>query len=157
MPTLTISAEAAAALRAISCYPTSRFKVKMTPKGDGTYYWEPNDENLEYIHDHLYWGFDGTISNLIVYLCMMEMELIMDEHCVVDDPRILAPHYKVHERLEELNRKPVRRSGNQESQLVDSPVDPALPDLNTTERALAELETVLERREYRGGVPCGAV
>jgi hypothetical protein len=142
MPTLTISAEAAAALRAISCYPTSRFKVvKMTSNGDGTHAWEPSDENLEYIHDHLYWGFDGTLSNLIVYLCMMEMEIIIDEDCVVDDPRILAPHYKVRARMEELNRKPVRRA--QESQLVDSPVDPALPDLNTTERALAELETVL--------------
>jgi hypothetical protein len=149
MPTLTISAKAAGALRAISCYPTSRFKeVKMTPNGDGTYAWEPSDENLEYIHDHLSWGFDGTLSELVVYLCMMEMEIIIDEDCVVDDPRILAPHYKVRARLEELWMKPVRRtgcrrSGNQESQLVDSPVDPALPDLNTTERALVELETVL--------------
>jgi hypothetical protein len=149
MPTLTISAEAAGALRAIGCYPTSRFKeVKMTSTGDGRYEWEPSDENLVYIHDHVHWGFSGNLSQLIVYLCSMEMDIIIEEHCVVDDPRILAPHYKVRARLDELRMKPVRRagcrtSGNQESQLVDSPVDPALPDLNTTERVLAELETVL--------------
>jgi hypothetical protein len=154
MPTCTILAEAGAALLAVRPYGILAGKphdiladVDLRSSSDGTYTVRLSDELFKGLQGDA--KEDGTLSHMIVLACWSQMDGILEPFYEMDEfdmQRKIGPHLKVFEKLDELKDKVKAKVEAERIRIEEtcSAALQALPDFDTAERILADLDSVLK-------------
>jgi hypothetical protein len=147
MPTCTILAEAGAALLAVRPYGILA-DVDLESSSYGPYTVRLSDELFEGLQA------DAaeqrlTLSDMIVLACWSEMDGILAPFYEMDEfdmQRKIGPHLKVFEKVDELKDKVKAKVEAERIRIEEtcSAALQALPDFDTAERILADLNSVLK-------------
>jgi hypothetical protein len=155
MPTCRILAEAGAALLAVRPYGILAGRpydiladVDLESSSDGTYTVRLSDELFEGLQaDAAEHGL--TLSHMIVLACGSQMDGILEPFYEMDEfdmQRKIGPHLKVFEKVDELKDKVKAKVEAERIRIEEtcSAALQALPDFDTAERILADLDSVLK-------------
>jgi hypothetical protein len=154
MPTCRILAEAGAALLAVKPYGILAgppydilADVDLESLSDGTYTVRLSDELFKGLQGDA--AEDGTLSHMIVLACWSQMDGILEPFYEMDEfdmQRKIGPHLKVFEKLDELKDKVKAKVEAERIRIEEtrSAALQALPDFDTAERILADLDSVLK-------------